>query len=107
MDKGFGASTNICINTGIMMITILGVGNPEHEYEDLKASSYWRFIYFFPVIPSTISILMFLFVHREDSLMYCLQNDMEDEYKNQVAKIYRDEDENTRDQIIANLKAQV
>lgn len=98
MDKGFGASTNLCINFGIMTTTILGVGNPPlDDYDALKSSSYWRFIYAFPIIPCAISILMFLFIHRDESLMYSLSKDDDEQSKSLVAKIYRDEDEKTRE----------
>ena len=39
IDKGFGMSTNLIINAGVMLSTVLAIGNPDAtNYEELKDS---------------------------------------------------------------------
>lgn len=65
IDKGFGTSTNMAANFGVMFSTVLAVGNPDNtNYDALKESTYWRFIMFFPVITCTMSLMLLMMIHR-------------------------------------------
>ena len=43
-----GALSQICLNFGILLCFILGLGVPSSK-EEMHTSQYWRFMYFFPV----------------------------------------------------------
>jgi MFS family permease len=74
IDYGFGASTNMFINSGIMIMTLMAVANPpSDDYDALNNSSYWKIIYGSCAIPCAASFLLFLLVHREDSLFFLLE----------------------------------
>lgn len=73
IDKGFGMSTNLLINFGVMVATVLAIGNPsEDDYDALNDSWYWRFEYGFAVVPAIISLVLSFTVHREDSLLFLI-----------------------------------
>ena len=73
IDRGFGMSTNLLINFGVMMATVLAIGNPsEDDYDALNDSWYWRFEYGFAVVPAIISLVLSFAVHREDSLLFLI-----------------------------------
>ena len=72
MDRGFGSSTNIAINLAILTNTLVAIGVPESD-ADLRTTNYWRIIYALPMPTSFLAIILFLVVHREDSLVYHVQ----------------------------------
>lgn len=108
IDKGFGCSTNILINVGVMLNSLIANGNPDNtDYSALKHSSFWRVIYGFGILPCLISFLMFLFFHKEDALIYLIEHEQEDETDKVLARVYSAEDKDTRDQIKSNLRQQL
>lgn len=108
IDKGFGVSTNMLINAGLMINTLIAVGNPDNtNYDELNDSSFWKVIYGFGIVPCALSLLMFLCIHREDSLIFYLEKDRDEEADKVLARIYSQEDQKTRDQIKSILKMQL
>lgn len=112
IDKGFGSSTNLFVNIGIMVTAILAVNNPlTSNYDALGESENWRIIYGFPVITCGLSLLMMIFIHREDSLLFMIQQHKMKESKKLIRKIYtfkvkmmKDRYEDEIDKILEDLK---
>lgn len=71
MDMGFNSSTNIWINIFTMISMLLGLGQPAvTEEEALLKSNWYKFVYMFPVIPMSIMIFVFLFIHKQESIHF-------------------------------------
>lgn len=68
-DKGFGCSTNISVNFFIFIAMLLGIGSPT-DPEELRETSYWKFVYELPIVFILIQFFLLTLVHKEDSLHF-------------------------------------
>ena len=68
-DYGFGTSTNVMINIGIMINFILGTLVPT-ETETQKAMNICRVVYLSPFPFALVAIIMHLFFHKNESLSF-------------------------------------
>jgi len=63
-DYGFGASTNMFINTAIMFTMFLGMGYPSENDPEIKTTNFWKAFYVSPIPIMVIALLMNFFVHK-------------------------------------------
>lgn len=89
-DYGFGTSTNMFINIMIAVYMFLGIGMPVSE-EDLKITNYWIVPYLVPIPFGVLSIFLALFIFKQDSINFHVQNEQESKGLEMIADLYPEE----------------
>ena len=84
-------NASICI--GLFFCYLMGEILPDPE--DIQANrddELWRVIYIVPAIVGIIVILLVLLIFRDEPVTYCIMNDLEEEGKRHMARVYRKKD---------------
>jgi len=77
LDYGFGSSTNIMINVGVMGCMLVGIAMPATP-EELKESSIWMIVFGLGLPFSIAAILLHLIVHKSDGLFFHISRNEKD-----------------------------
>lgn len=74
----FGIITNLSVNTGSLMAILMGIGLPDSDVEKAE-TNFWRVIFGLPWVFQALTIPALLFVLKEDSIKFLLNNYQEKE----------------------------
>jgi MFS family permease len=85
----FAATINLGIITGIMVCLFTGLPILDLSDAEAIATWLWMIVYGFPIATSFISILLFLFVFKEEPIDYLIsKGDAMEEAKIMITKVY-------------------
>ena len=112
----YGTLASTCTAIGEMLCLGLGLGLPSEDYnpalindpdnmlafEADKNDEFWRFCYLFPMFINLFMLSSFALFIKEDSIMYNLSLDRDDEALALIDKIYQKSE--SRKDILQNLK---
>lgn len=81
-------NASICV--GLFFCYFLGEILPDPE--DIQANKddeLWRVIYFVPAVVGVVVILLVVLIFRQEPITYCIMNDLEEEGKAHMNRVYR------------------
>ena len=87
--SSFGTATNSMMAAGIMIAIVLGLFLPEGD--DLQGQlddGNWRVLYGFPYICQVITILIFTFVFKQESITYSIANNDDEQALALIKRVY-------------------
>ena len=92
----FAMAHNASICIGIFFAFLQGAILPDSKGDPqaLKDDELWRVIYASPAIVGVISILLILFVFRQEPTAFCIMMGNEEEGKKHMLRVYRKADPN-------------
>lgn len=83
----FGIITNLSVNTGSLIAILMGIGLPDSDAEKAE-TNFWRVIFGLPWVFQALTIPALLFILKEDSIKFLLNNNQEKEALQVVKKVY-------------------
>jgi MFS family permease len=91
----FGPVTNMAINLGSMIAILLAVGLPDAGSSEEYGDNFWRFIFGFPILFQIGSICAFLFIFKEDSIKFLVQQGNHEDALVMIKKVYHPTENHT------------
>ena len=71
----FGIVTNLSVNTGGLVAILMGAGLPDtSDTQAMQTTYFWRIIFGLPWVFQAFTIPAFLFILKEDSIKFLLDN---------------------------------
>lgn len=72
LSGGFGAMTNVMLNNGAFVCSLLGMALPDEK--EYKTDTLWRLSFGFPILLAVIQIILMLTPFSFEPLDYCLSH---------------------------------
>lgn len=83
----FGSLTNIFLNFGGLFCVVLGMAVPQNE-EDYADDQMWRLSYAFPMVLSTLQIVLLLAVFKWEPIDFSIKAGQDEKALQFIAKVY-------------------
>lgn len=84
---GFGAMTNVFLNIGMMVCTVLGMALPSDK-EEYPEDGWWRLTYGFPIVLAVIQVTFMLTIFRNEPIDYSIRAGNDEAALNMLEKLY-------------------
>jgi MFS family permease len=95
----FGAMTNIFLNIGAMLCSVLGMALPADE-EDYKEDEMWRLTYGFPIVLAVIQVILMAAIFRWEPIDYSIKNGNDEAALHMLHRLYDPiDDEAVKDEV--------